>query len=121
MDKFEFGLRLKLLRKQRNLTQIEFAEMLCICEKSLSRIEAGRTYPRFASIISLSEALGVSIDYLIADKDAENEELYIQEITCRIKGLSTIKLKHILRYIELCIETEHELKKASEKNIHNSK
>ena len=44
MDKIEFGWKLRQLREQKNLTQVEFAEMIDITDKALSRIEVGRTF-----------------------------------------------------------------------------
>lgn len=45
MNKIQFGLRLRKLREQKNLTQAEFAEMIDMNFKSLSRIEVGYNYP----------------------------------------------------------------------------
>ncbi len=112
MDRVEFGLRLKNFRKQKNLTQAEFAEIICIGEKSLSAIESGRTYPQFNSVISLSKALGKSIDFLIADDYDENKDVYICEIESKIRTLSIRDMKHILKYIELFIETKAEFEKS---------
>lgn len=39
MDKITLGLKIRQLRERRNLTQIEFAEMIYITDKALSKIE----------------------------------------------------------------------------------
>lgn len=60
MDKIAFGLKLRQLREQKNLTQIEFAEMIDITDKALPKIEAGRTFPYLNTLMSMSEARNVS-------------------------------------------------------------
>ena len=50
MDKIALGLRIRELREKKNLTQVEFAEMIDITDKALSKIEVGRSYPHLNNV-----------------------------------------------------------------------
>lgn len=60
-----FNLKLKELRKSRNLTQIEMATMLNVTQAAYSKWEAGQREPNFEILIALSAFFNVSIDYLL--------------------------------------------------------
>lgn len=66
----KLGMRIKELRTERNLSQVELA-VECNFEKSnLSRIEAGRTNPTVGTMFKISNGLGVSLKHLfdVSDK-----------------------------------------------------
>lgn len=54
------GLRIKQLRKERNLTQEKFAELAHIDFRSLSHIECGDTFPT-KSLADIASAFNMSI------------------------------------------------------------
>lgn len=51
------GLRIKELRKERNLTQLDLAAKSDMEESALQRIEAGRTNPTLKTLLKISNAL----------------------------------------------------------------
>lgn len=108
MDKNTFGQRLKYFRKQRNLTQVEFAEMIDITDKALSKIEVGKAYPHLNTLISISKVLNVSLDFLVSDSDSVGKEVYINEIMKKIDKMELYTVKHILEYIDLYTRNEKE-------------
>lgn len=57
--------RLKLLRKQKNLSQQELAEQAEIHYTHIGRYERGQSKPSTDTLKRLAEALGVSSDYLL--------------------------------------------------------
>lgn len=63
-----FGENLKIIRKQRNVTQEQLAEMLDVSRQAISKWESDNGYPETEKLILLSKKLGVSIDYLLNDK-----------------------------------------------------
>lgn len=67
-----FGKRLAVARAKKNLTQRELGELVGITWSQISRYEAGKTKPRLAVLLSLSEALGVNADYLAGDSEDED-------------------------------------------------
>lgn len=63
--KKEMGARLSSCRKKMNLTQEQVAEMLDISLKHYSELERGLTGISVEVLISLSNKLGINIDYLL--------------------------------------------------------
>ncbi|WP_407218550.1 helix-turn-helix domain-containing protein [Escherichia coli] len=59
----DFGKRLASLRKARQLTQIELANLLDIQPRMVGRWEQGQVKPQFDYIIKLAQLLEVSIDH----------------------------------------------------------
>ena len=61
----DFGIRLARLRKGKNLTQAQLAELLNISNKTVSRWETGEGYPEISLLPDLADVLDVSSDYLL--------------------------------------------------------
>jgi transcriptional regulator with XRE-family HTH domain len=55
----KIGRRLKAERTRRFLTQTQLAQKAGISQKQLSKIENDEVEPRFSTILSLADALGV--------------------------------------------------------------
>ncbi|MBO5927454.1 MAG: helix-turn-helix transcriptional regulator [Clostridia bacterium] len=60
---------LKLIRKQKRLTQQKVAIDLNISRESLSYYENGKRQPPLEFLVALSKYFNVSIDYLITGKE----------------------------------------------------
>ena len=59
------GERLKLLRKEKRLTQVQVAEFLKQTPRAYQYCEAGTNIPEFPRLIALADFYGVSLDYLV--------------------------------------------------------
>lgn len=57
------GARIRKLRGA--LSQVVFAEAVGVNHGLISRYEAGQIYPSVSSLISIADATGVSIDWLV--------------------------------------------------------
>ena len=68
-----FADNLRAVRKERNISQEELAELLDVSRQAVSKWEQGGGYPEMEKMITLSQKLNVSIDYLMsgACEDAE--------------------------------------------------
>ena len=66
-----FGERLRELRKEKGLSQDEFAKMLGTSKQILSRYELGQRSPKIEQVSKYAEKLKVSVDYLLGDSEAE--------------------------------------------------
>lgn len=74
-----FGENLKNVRKQRNITQEELAEILGCSRQAVSKWESDNGYPETEKLLLLSKKLDISLDYLMYDasdiqKKKETEE-----------------------------------------------
>ncbi|MCI9009987.1 MAG: helix-turn-helix transcriptional regulator [Clostridia bacterium] len=62
-------MRLKLLRKQKNLSQIQLAMALDLNQNSISRYETGAHQADYATLIKFADYFNVSLDYLLERTD----------------------------------------------------
>ena len=60
-----FGERLKILRKEHHITQLQLAERLNQTESNVRNYELGKAFPRIPGLIALAEMFGVSTDFLL--------------------------------------------------------
>jgi transcriptional regulator with XRE-family HTH domain len=66
-----FGKRLKMLRKQKGLTQKELAAKLDIGFSQFNKYECGIHIPPAEKLIELSRILNVSLDYLLTGNEID--------------------------------------------------
>ena len=72
--------QLALLRKQKGLTQEEFAKILGVTNQSVSKWESGACCPDISLLPDIANFFGVSIDALFAHTPANNLDNTIQAI-----------------------------------------
>ena len=73
-----FGQRLRILRKEVNLSQNDLAERLLVSVQSVSKWECDNTMPDISQIVPLAAILGVTTDCLLGvgtDEKADKENL----------------------------------------------
>ncbi|MGN0599150.1 MAG: helix-turn-helix domain-containing protein [Oscillospiraceae bacterium] len=63
-----FGENLRTIRKERNITQEELADMMEVSRQAISKWESDQGYPETEKLIILSQKLNISIDYLVNEK-----------------------------------------------------
>ncbi len=61
-----FAENLKQLRKERNLTQEDLAELLDVSRQAVSKWEQGEGYPETEKLLLLSKQLNISLDTLMS-------------------------------------------------------
>ena len=69
MEKNIFGKRLKELRYEKNLSQIELAKNLNIGKTSISEWEIGKKEPVLSNARKIADFFDVSLDYLAGRKE----------------------------------------------------
>lgn len=87
--------RIKDLREDMDLRQIDVANATGIDQKTLSNYETGKTNPDGIALIKLAEFFGVSIDYLVGRTETNllSKDEITQEITDIQKRLENIKFR----------------------------
>lgn len=86
------GEKLVKLRKEQNLTQEQFAEVLKVSRQSVSKWELNTAYPDTEKLIRISKIFNCSLDYLLKDEieqmdiniAAANEEARYNKIHAEI-------------------------------------
>ena len=64
----EFGRRIKMMRTLLGMTQLDLAKKLGVTTQAITTYEKGKREPGFRNLIGLSQALGVSVDWLIGNE-----------------------------------------------------
>lgn len=85
-----FAERLKELRKQAHLTQVELAKLLGIGQSSYADWERGKKKPTQGNLVKIAQILNVSVDYLVGNSDNTEDGLDNIELLFRMnsKGLT---------------------------------
>ena len=111
----EFSERLKKLRKDAGLTQVDVANKLGISQPAYASWERGVKKPTQDNSVKIAQVLNVSVDYLVGNSEEKTDELDNIELLFRMnsKGL-TEKEKEIFK--KELIEFMEKRKKAFEKN-----
>lgn len=66
MDQISIGRFIADMRKRKNMTQRELADILLISDKTVSKWESGKGLPEVSLMRPLADALGVTVDELLA-------------------------------------------------------
>ena len=102
----EFSERLKKLRKQAQLTQVDVAEKLGISQPAYASWERGVKKPTQENLVKIAQILNVSIDYLVGNSEEKIDELDNIELLFRMnsKGLTEeekeIFKKELIEFME---------------------
>ena len=82
----EFSERLKELRKQAHLTQVELASKLGIVQSSYADWERGKKKPTQENLVKIAQILNVSVDYLVGNSEEKADELDNIELLFRMNS-----------------------------------
>ncbi|WP_163102079.1 helix-turn-helix domain-containing protein [Peribacillus alkalitolerans] len=83
MDFSAIGQKIKELRKQSGLSQVELAEGICT-QAQISKIEKGDVYPYASTLYLISDRLGVDVNYFF-DIGMTPRLDYVQEVMNQLK------------------------------------
>lgn len=59
------GLRIKTIRKEKGLTQVDLAAKIAKDDRLIGRLENGRTNPTFKTLLEIAQGLEVSVEELV--------------------------------------------------------
>jgi bacteriophage CI repressor helix-turn-helix domain len=82
----EFSERLKDLRRQAGLTQVEVAEKLGISQQAYASWERGVKKPTQENLVKIAHVLNVSVDYLVGNSEEKSDELDNIELLFRMNS-----------------------------------
>ena len=94
-----FSEKISALRKQKGWSQEELAEKLMVTRQAVSKWESAQSMPDLDKLVQLSEALGISTDYLLKDGQAQSAPV-------PATAEQTVKPRHVTqeearRYLQL--------------------
>ena len=76
MYAYDFGQTLKMLRKNRHMTQTELGNRLGISKAAVSKYEQGVSSPPLDILRSMAAILNVSLDYLCGTEQRDKISVY---------------------------------------------
>ena len=83
------GTNISYLRKQKKITQEQFAEKMNVTRQTVSRWESDEITPELSKLVSMSELFACKLDALIKDELSVQKEIYS---SVQIKRISAFKM-----------------------------
>lgn len=105
-DKFDYselGKRIRKARKQKNLTQEQLAEVCDLSTAHIGHIERGTRALSIESLITISEVLDVSTDYLLLDI-SNSADRKLSSILNAIDNVTNDKYNRLYSVIKILAE-----------------
>lgn len=106
--KKEFGEKLKRLRKNKNYTQEQLAEMIDIDPRNLSRIEVGLSFVKAETLEKILNALDITTEQLFSNDHIKSPEELLADIHkfLNIAQADQTKLEKIHKMIRFIVYDE---------------
>jgi DNA-binding XRE family transcriptional regulator len=80
MKKQSFGTMVAQLRKEQGMTQLDLAEKMGVTDKAVSKWERDLSFPDVNSLPKLAEIFGVSVDELMQNKVASQNDIQVKKL-----------------------------------------
>jgi len=84
----KLGEKIARLKKQKKMSQVDLAKLTGISRDAISKYERGDAIPSVEYAKRISDALGVSLDYLVNDDDVE--DILDNEAVGRVKAIQKL-------------------------------
>lgn len=107
-----FANRIKTLRENIGLTQIELAKQFNITSRTISQYERGLRTPDFSLLNQFANYFDVSVDYLLGRtnvKNTKNDSPY-NELIYKIDSLSADNKKRLEHFVDFLLFEENNYK-----------
>ena len=93
------GKRIKELRKQKGYTQDYLAEKLKIEPRQLSKLETGKHYPSFETIIALLETFDITFEELISFEHLNSANDIRKTLLKDIENIDDSKIQNVYKIL----------------------
>ena len=97
------GKRIKELRKQKGYTQDYLAEKLKIEPRQLSKLETGKHYPSFETIIALLETFDITFEELISFEHLNSANDIRKTLLKDIENIDDSKIQNVYIILRVLI------------------
>ena len=94
-----FSEKIKKIRKSKNLTQEQFAEIIYVSRNAVAKWETNRGYPDIQNLITISEKFNISLDELVKEDSKIKNKIISDSLYKRWNYLVILYLLAIIIYI----------------------
>jgi len=102
VDQKKIGSFLKELRKEKGITQEQFAEVLSVSGRTVSRWETGSNMPDISLLINIAEYFNVSIPEIInGERKSENMNEEVREVAETLSDYANTEKETIIKNIRM--------------------
>ena len=102
MDQKKIGSFLKELRKEKGITQEEFAEKLNVSGRTVSRWETGANMPDISLLVEIAEFFDVSIPEIInGERKSETMNEEVKEVADKLSDYANAEKETIIKNIRI--------------------
>jgi transcriptional regulator with XRE-family HTH domain len=106
MNMINIGAYICDLRKQRDLTQVELADMLNVSHQAVSKWERGESLPDIMTLPKLSQILGKSVDDILSgDKDSTDKKNHESALIMELVKDNPEKVADLINQDKIDIES----------------
>ncbi|MBR1908871.1 helix-turn-helix transcriptional regulator [bacterium] len=102
----KFGKRLKEIRKRRNISQEELAELIGMEPNNISKLESGGHLPKKENLEKLCDVLEIEPKELFDFGHLKSKNELIEELIAAINKFSLKDLQYLKKIIDAYIETK---------------
>lgn len=107
LDYKAIGKRIKIARIKADLTQERLAEMVEISPTHMSNIETGTTRVSLTAIVSLANALSVTVDDLLCDSVVKSKVQFEKDIAGILADCDEYEIRMVKDMAQALKETLH--------------
>ena len=100
MDKNRFGQRLQKARKEKRITGEQLAELTNLSTTYIRQLENGMRLPSLPVFVDIINALGCTADILLADSVSASQDIVLDELSQKLKGLPPKRLSEVTAVVE---------------------
>ncbi len=101
------GSRVKQVRLKKGLTQERLSELSNISSKYVSVLEGGHKKPSIETLVRISNSLGVSVDYLLADSLSVSSETRVKEVISIVRNLNDNEMDTVIDVLNALVLNFH--------------
>lgn len=88
-----FGERLKMLRTNKGLSQMEFAKQVQLSKSAVNMYERGEREPSFKVLETIADYFNVDLDYLLGKSDCERKNKIVIESNFHLSNVEQLMIE----------------------------
>lgn len=93
------GNRITTLRKEKNISQTELANLLNVSRQAVSKWEQGQSSPDTNKLIQLAEILGTEVEYLATGTHPEPGSVVLNVVETVERVEEKVIVKEVIRHV----------------------